>query len=44
MTWHSEAYILRTVAELSNSRLELLFHELAGVDGHQDVFAFHRVE
>jgi SAM-dependent methyltransferase len=43
MTWHSEAYVRRTMAELHGASLELLLFEAHGLDGHQDVFAFRRV-
>jgi SAM-dependent methyltransferase len=43
MTWHSEAYIRQTMAELHGKTLELLFFEPHGLDDHQDVFAFRRV-
>jgi SAM-dependent methyltransferase len=43
MTWHSEAYVRRTMAELHDDYLELLLFEPHGLDGHQDVFAFRRV-
>jgi SAM-dependent methyltransferase len=43
MTWHSEAYVRQTMAELHDDYLELLLFEPHGLDGHQDVFAFRRV-
>jgi SAM-dependent methyltransferase len=43
MTWHSEAYVRRTMAELHDGHLELLLFEPHGLDRHQDVFVFRRV-
>lgn len=43
MTWHSEAYVRRTMAELHGNTLELLLFEPHGLDDHQDVFVFQRV-
>jgi SAM-dependent methyltransferase len=43
MTWHSDAYVRRTMAELHDDYLELLLFQPHGLDDHQDVFAFRRV-
>jgi len=43
MTWHSEAYVRQTMAELHGETLELILFEPHGLDDHQDVFAFRRV-
>jgi SAM-dependent methyltransferase len=44
MAWHSREYIERTMAELHGERMRLLVFEPHGLDGHQDVFAFQRVD
>jgi SAM-dependent methyltransferase len=43
MAWHSKEYVLDAMTALHGRRFELLFHEPAGLDEHQDVFAFRRV-
>jgi hypothetical protein len=44
MAWHSRKYVERTMREIHGGRLRLLTFAPAGLDGHQDVFAFQRVD
>jgi SAM-dependent methyltransferase len=44
MAWHSREYIERTMREIHGERVRLLMFAPEGLDGHQDVFAFERVD
>lgn len=43
MTWHSPDYVRSRIAELHGDSMRLLFFEPHGLDHHQDVFAYQRV-
>jgi SAM-dependent methyltransferase len=43
MTWHSREYIENRIAELHEGRLAPLLFRAHGLDGHQDVYGYHRV-
>jgi len=43
MAWHSREYIERTMREIHGEQVRLLTFVPAGLDDHQDVFAFQRV-
>jgi hypothetical protein len=44
IAWHSREYVERTMRELHLGRMAPLIFKPRGLDGHQDVFAFQRVE
>jgi SAM-dependent methyltransferase len=44
MAWHSRQYVERMVHELHGDRIRPLTFVPHGLDGHQDVFAFERVD
>lgn len=44
MTWHSKEYIETKMAELHGPGLVLLAFRPHGLDGHQDVYAFQRLD
>jgi SAM-dependent methyltransferase len=44
MAWHSREFVERTMREIHGGRVRLLTFAPAGLDGHQDVFAFERVD
>lgn len=43
MAWHTTAWVEETMRDLQGSRMKLIRFVPAGLDGHQDVFAFQRV-
>jgi len=43
MAWHATAWVEETMRDLHGSRIKLIRFVPAGLDGHQDVFAFQRV-
>jgi len=44
IAWHSREYVESTIAELHRGMMTPLMFKPHGLDGHQDVFAFQRVE
>jgi SAM-dependent methyltransferase len=44
MAWHSREYIEAKMEELHEGRMRLLMFEPQGLDAHQDVFAFQRID
>jgi SAM-dependent methyltransferase len=44
IAWHSRQYIETTMRDLHEDRMRLLKFESRGLDGHQDVFAFQRLD
>jgi SAM-dependent methyltransferase len=44
MAWHSREYVERTMREIHGEGARLLKFVPQGLDGHQDVFAFERVD
>ena len=44
IAWHSREYVESTMAELHHGTMAPLMFKPHGLDGHQDVFAFQRVE
>jgi SAM-dependent methyltransferase len=44
MTWHSREYIETKMEELHEGRMRPLMFKPRGLDGHQDVFAFQRID
>jgi hypothetical protein len=44
IAWHSREYVERTMSELHPGVMAPLVFKPRGLDGHQDVFAFQRIE
>jgi SAM-dependent methyltransferase len=44
MTWHSRDFVRATMAELHGAELRPLLFKPRGLDGHQDVFAYQRLQ
>lgn len=42
MTWHAPEFVQAAMSRLRGDPIEQLFFEPAGLDGHQDVFAYRR--